>query len=156
AFAGIVLCASICASNANADFIAPTAMLYGWDRPTSAGGTATFQAWETFSSAAGPNGPETVFGAGTGDPSTITTTPPVGNFNRGFGGSSSATWNSINAFGTANIFDTTAATDGEIITSGGNIYSPTGVINPQIDIANAGGKTTGTTTILLQLRTQAS
>jgi hypothetical protein len=140
-------------STARADFVVPTTTGgYSWNRPTTTGTNATFQAWETFTSVTGPNAPQTVNGAGTGDPAVVTTA----NFN-GFGGPAASTWSAINPGGTANAFDANAATSGSIITSGGNIYSFSGVVIPRLVIPNnldgvAGNNPTGATTLLLQVR----
>lgn len=135
-----------------ADFIAPTAANFGWERPTVVGGTATFQAWETFASLAGPNAPQTVFGTGT-PASTVTYTPPATN-NQAFGGDAGTIWNTINP-GVPNVSITGTGTF--FLTSGGNIYSPTDLVAPRIVIPNnidgvTGSNPNGSTTLLLQLR----
>lgn len=149
-------------SPVQADFITPTIGTYGWDRPTAPGGNATFQAWDAFSNSGPPVFPATISnspnspvqGAGTGDPSVMST--GLANLYKGFGGPSTATWNTANSNGAADAYDT-STTSGSFITSGGNIYSPGGVVTPRIIIPQSpGDQTTGTTTILLQLRTQGA
>jgi hypothetical protein len=145
---------------ARADFVLiDTANGYGWNRPTASGTNATFQAWETFGSIGGPNAPQTVFGVGSGDPSVISSGLP--NANLGFGGPAGNTWTTINSGGTPNAFDSSSATSNAFLTSGGNIYSPSGQVTPRLEIPNnldglTGTQLGGTTTIVLQVRTQGS
>lgn len=129
----LLSCLALVASQARADFITPTFDAYGWDRPTVTGGNATFQAWDVFTSVAGPNTPHKVSGPA-------------------FGGSVSDTWTTVNAFGNPNARDTTGS-PAVFLTSGGNIYSPSVVTLPEVTIPNAGGQSAGVTTILLQVRT---
>lgn len=129
---------------------------FAWDRPTTTGGPATFQAWETFNSTTGPNVPQTVFGVGAGNASAVTTGSGSGGL--GFGGMSGATWNTINASGVANLFDTSA---NSFVAPSGNIYSPTGIVTPRLLIPNnidgtVGNQIFGSTYLTLQVRTQGS
>lgn len=150
----LVLSARFC----HADFVTISTLDgYSWNRPTTTGGTATFQAWEAFTSTTGPNAPGTVFGVGTGDPSTVSS--GTANNNLGFGGPAGATWNTINSAGVPNAFNTTPV--GSFVTSGGNIYSPAGIVTPRIEIPNnidnlIGNQSTGFTSLILQVRTQGS
>jgi hypothetical protein len=145
---------------ARADFIVPTiAGGYAWNRPTVTGTAATFQAWDTFTTPAGPNAAQSVMGAGTGDPATMST--GLANLLKGYGGDSAASWTTVNSGGTPNVFDTSAPDNGAFITSGGNIYSFSAAVTPRIEIPNnidgvAGNNPDGTTTLLFQLRTQGS
>lgn len=52
--------------------------------------------------------------------------------------------------GVFNVFDTGTAS---FLTSGGNIYSPTGLVQPQVDIPSFGLGAGYSTTILVQVRT---
>lgn len=131
-----LLIAATACSMAQADFFAPTV----WARPTTTGTNATFQGWETFSSTTGPNAPQPVPGPA-------------------FGGA--GTWSPMNPGGVANAFDSNAPGNGAFITSGGNIYSPTGLVAPRAFIPNnidltAGTNNNGWTTLIVQLRTQGS
>ena len=152
-----VACLALSATHVQADFVGVgTANGFVWDRPTVSGGPATFQAWESFASTTGPNAPQTVFGAGTGNPSAVTT--GTGGSGLGFGGGAGATWNAINAAGVANIFNTSGDS---FLTSGGNIYSPTGIVTPRIFVPNnidnsVGNQIFGSTYLTLQVRTQGS
>lgn len=127
---------SLLQSSVRGDFYAPTV----WSRPTTTGTNATFQGWEFFSTATGPNAPGTVPGPA-------------------FGGSGS--WAPINPGGTANAFDSSAPGNGAFVTGGGNIYSPSGIVTPRIAIPNnidltAGNNSSGWTTLIVQIRTLGS
>jgi hypothetical protein len=121
-------------------FLAPTSANGAWDRPTASNPNpnATFQAWENFSSANGPNAPATVPGPA-------------------FGGVAGDNWTPINPDGTANVFDSGWPATGAIVTGGGNIYAPGGAMAPRIVVPNnidgvAGDNTSGYTTIFAQVR----
>ncbi|WP_254508784.1 cadherin domain-containing protein [Anatilimnocola floriformis] len=134
-------------------FMAPSVANGAWDRPTAANPNpnATFQGWEYFADAAGPNAPQTV------------PVPPniLPGLDGSFGGGMGVTWDPVNARGTANVFDSTAATSGAFLTSGGNIYSFSAPLSPRIVVPNnidgvAGNNTNGYTTILLQVHSTGS
>jgi hypothetical protein len=117
-----------------ADFFLPTT----WTRPAASGTNNTFQGWEIFTSATGPNAPQTVPGPA-------------------FGGAGN--WAPINPGGTANAFDSNAPGNGSFVTGGGNIYNPAGLVAPRAIVPNnidltAGTNNAGWTTLVFQLRTQ--
>lgn len=87
---------------------------------------SAYAQWEVFTSTAGPN------------------TPSVGSFASGAFGVGAPNWNTFdrNAF--------------SFVTGGGNIYSPAGVVAPQVDIPNFGLGAGYATTILIQVRTQGT
>lgn len=128
-----------------------------WNRPTTSGGPATFQAWETFSSVNGPNSPQLVQGTGAGLGSTMSS--GVANLNLGFGGAAGVMWPSVNTAGIPNAFNSNpAAVTNSFLTSGGNIYSPEAIVSPRIIIPNnidgiVGNQLGGTTNFVFQVRT---
>lgn len=111
-------------SSASADFIVPDTGTYGWDRGSSA--FSTYAEWDVFASPAGPNAPD------------------VGSFVGGTLPGSAADFN---------VFDAGAPDSGSFITSGGNIYSFSGVVSPQIEFGGFGIGPGNFTTVLLQVRT---
>lgn len=112
------------ASSASAEFITPDAGTFGWERGTS--GLSTYAEWNFFTSSTGPNAPD------------------VGSF---LGGTL--------AVGAAafNVFDANALESGSFVTGGGNIYSPSGILGPQIEFGGFGLGDGYVTTVLLQIRT---
>jgi hypothetical protein len=85
----------------------------------------TYQEWDGYSSAAGPN-------------------PPTF---------------ASNTSGTANWFDTTAATDGAFLIGNapnGHVYSFSGVLNPEVTVPGLGGGSGFATTLILQLETEGN
>lgn len=131
---------------------------YTWNRPTSTGGSATFQAWETFfGGVSGPNSPQSVQGTGTGLGSSMSTGGANALF--GFGGPVGSAWTTINSAGVPNAFNSDpAAGANSFLTSGGNIYSPSAIVSPRITIPNnidgvAGNQINGVTNVVLQIRT---
>ena len=128
------------AAGVGGGFIAPTTANGAWNRPTAANPNpnATFQGWEVFATTTGPNAPGTVPGPA-------------------FGGIAGDSWAPSNAAGVANAFDSSAPGSGSFVTGGGNIYSPGGVVTPQIVVPNnidgvAGDNANGYTTILVQIK----
>ena len=91
------------ASFASADFVTPDTATYGWDRGSTA--FSTYAEWNVFTSPSGPNMPD------------------VGSF---VGGTLPATAADFN------VSDNNEAS-GSFITGGGNIYSFSGVVSPQIE-----------------------
>lgn len=87
----------LAAGQVSASFITPV-----WTRPSAnpqaAADQTTFQHWNVFSLASGPNAPDVA---------------------------------EVNPNGAADAFDAAASVSGSFITSGGNIYSPTGIIKPR-------------------------
>lgn len=111
------------ALQASAAFVVPNGVNYAWTRGTTA--KSSWAEWNVFTSVGGPNSPD------------------VGTF---IGGAFPET---APAF---NVFDSNSSS-GSFITSGGNIYSFSGVISPQIEFGNFGFGTSYNTTILIQVRT---
>jgi hypothetical protein len=87
---------------------------------------STYAQWERFTTTAGPN------------------TPDVGAFAGGTLPGSAPAWNTFDR----NSFS--------FITGGGNIYSPSGIVAPQVDIPSFDLGAGYSTTILLQVRTQGT
>lgn len=103
----------------------------GWARPlddaTAAVARTTFQEWNIFTTAAGPNAPDVA---------------------------------EVNPSGTADAFDSNAGSpptgSGAFVTSGGNIYSPAGVIKPRIIIPQPNAGPGYFTEVLLQVKVLGS
>ena len=134
----LVTCAV--AQPSHAAFVGPTS----WSRPATLDQATTdrttYQEWQRFSSAAGPNGP-----------------------NDGITGDSTATFaldglfyanpnDGTGAADDANAFDAASGTSGAFVTSGGNIYSPGGVIKPRV-VFDGYDSPGGRTQFVINLRT---
>lgn len=111
------------ASSASADFVVPDTATYGWDRGVTA--QSTYAEWDVFTAPAGPNAPD------------------VGSYTGGTLPSTAADFN---------VFDSNESS-GSFITSGGNIYSFSGVVSPQIEFGGFDLGAGQVTTVLLQVRT---
>ncbi|MFG0291887.1 MAG: hypothetical protein ACF8MJ_01905 [Phycisphaerales bacterium JB050] len=123
-FVASLALAGISHTTAYADFIAPDADTYGWDRGVSE--FSTYAEWDVFTSPTGPN------------------TPDVGLF---FGGPLPDGAPAFNAF------DSGAPDSGSFVTGGGNIYSFSGIVKPQVDFGGYNLGDNSQTVVLLQVRT---
>ena len=113
------------ASPALAQFVEPDGSNYPWVRGSTA--NSLYAQWERFTSPSGPNAPDVgSFVGGTLPPEAL-------------------------AFAA---FDAAWQTSGSFITSGGNIYSFSGIVEPQVNIPGFGLGDGFDTPILVQFRTQ--
>jgi hypothetical protein len=92
---------------------------------------STYQEWDRFDSPAGPNAPNIP-------------NVPVG---------ASVTAAPFNPVGVANVLDNSGAS---FVTSGGNIYSPTAVVDVDSTIPNYDAPSANWTTLIVQTRTQGT
>ncbi len=100
----------------------------GWTRSDA---SSTYQEWDKFSSPAGPNAPNSPnVPAG----AVVDAAP-------------------FNPNGAANVIDSSGAS---FVTSGGNIYSPSAIIDIDVQVPNYNAGAALWTTIILQTRTQGS
>ncbi|MCA9294315.1 MAG: hypothetical protein KDA20_10920 [Phycisphaerales bacterium] len=107
-------------------FVVPDGVNFPWVRGTTA--NSTYQEWDVFASPGGPNAPDIADFAG-GTLAMDAATPDC--------------------------FDANPAS-GSFISGTGNIFSFTGVVQPQVDVGGFGLGPSAQTTVLLQMRTLGS